>query len=265
MDLELNGRPALVTGGSRGIGRAIARALLREGARVAIANRNLESNQAAVAALAAETGGTVVGLVGDIARPDDAERLVAETVQALGGLHILVNAAGRVSGDAPEDVEAVEESLIRQDFEEKVLGYLRLSRAAIPYMREAGYGRIISLSGNAARTAGAVSAGIRNAAVIHMTKTLAMAYGRDNITCHALCPAVTLTERVQERLARRAAAEGVSYEALLAREARHHAIGRLVTADEVADVAVFLASPRSAAITGEVIAVTGGGDPAVRY
>jgi NAD(P)-dependent dehydrogenase (short-subunit alcohol dehydrogenase family) len=265
MDLELTGRPALVTGGSRGIGRAIARALLREGALVAVASRDPRQNEAAVAALAAETGGTVMGLIGDIARPDDGERLVAEAARAFGGLQILVNAAGRVSGDAREDVEAVEESLIRQDFEEKVLGYFRMSRAAIPYMQRAGYGRIISLSGNAARTAGAVSAGIRNAAVIHMTKTLARAYGRDNIMCHALCPAVTLTERVRERLSRQAEAEGIPYEAILAREARHHAIGRLVTADEVADVAVFLASPRSAAITGEVIAVTGGVDWAVRY
>ncbi len=265
MDLNLAGRPALVTGGSRGIGRAVARVLLTEGASVAVVSRHRDANAAAVAHLAEETGGRVWGVVADMSRPEDCARAVEETVRQFGGLHILVNCGARVSGDEPEDPEHIDDDLIRRDFEEKVLGYWRMSRAAVLPMRAAGYGRIISLGGNAARVAGAVSAGIRNAAVAHMTKTLAMAYGRDGITCYAVYPALTLTEAVRDRMEREAAAKGVGMEQVLARYASHHALGRLVTADEVADVVAFLASPRAAAMTGEVVAVTGGADPAVRY
>ena len=255
----------MVTGASRGIGRAVALGLAREGVDVAIVSRHREAIEEAAAAIAAETGRRVWPFVADLADGPATEAFMTAAVEALGGLDILVNNGARVSGSEPEDFEDVTEALIRRDFEEKVLGYLRCARLAVPWMKRGGFGRIVNISGYAARTAGPISAGIRNAAVVHLTRSLAFAVGRDNITVNAVYPSVTVTETLTERLAARAAREGRSVDAVLAEEVARHALGRLVRAEEIADVVVFLASPRASGITGEVIPVAGGAERAVRY
>ncbi|MBX6396637.1 MAG: SDR family oxidoreductase, partial [Alicyclobacillaceae bacterium] len=134
-----------------------------------------------------------------------------------------------------------------------------------PHMRRRGWGRIINVSGLAARTAGSVSAGARNVAVVHLTKTLANAWGKEGITVNAVYPAITWTERVEKRLRARPEFRDVPKDELLRKAGAHNAIGRLVTAEEIAYVVTFLASPLSAGITGEVIAVTGGAGNFVYY
>ena len=266
MDLGLEGRRAVVTGGSRGIGRAVATKLAAEGVRLAICARTQEPLESAAAQIADRTGAEVIPVVADVRDAASVEAFVATAAERLGGLDIVVSSAARVgAGSVPEDLEHVAEETILGDFEEKFLGALRTCRAALPHLRQAGWGRIVTISGLTARVAGQVSAGARNAALVHLTRTMSLELGRDGITVNAIYPAVTVTEGLTERLTARAEREGSSREQLLADLSKKSAIGRLVTADEVADVVVFLASKRSAGITGEAIAVSGGTGVSVSY
>jgi NAD(P)-dependent dehydrogenase (short-subunit alcohol dehydrogenase family) len=266
MDLQLEGRRAIVTGGSRGIGRAIAHALAREGVRCAICARTREPLEAAAADIRDATGVDVLPIVADVRDAGSVESFVGSAADGLGGLEIVVNAAARVGGSGvAEDVHGVTEETVLTDFDEKFLGALRTARAALPHLRRSGWGRIVNIGGLAARTAGSVTAGARNAAVVHLTKTLAGALGADGITVNVVHPAVTVTEGLEERIAARAEREGSTREAVLADLAKNSAIGRLATAEEVADVVVFLASPRAVAITGESISVGGGTGASVFY
>jgi NAD(P)-dependent dehydrogenase (short-subunit alcohol dehydrogenase family) len=265
VDLQLAGRRALITGGSRGIGRAVARRLALEGADCAICARTAAPLEEAARALAAESGRRVVPVVADLARPDGAEAAVKQAAAALGGVDILVNGAARASGGLPEDLAHVTDELILQDFEEKFVGYLRCVRAVLPSMRRAGWGRIVNIAGSAARNAGSISAGARNASVVHLTKTLAWELGPLGITVNAVHPGTTATEAVLTRLDEQAAQRGVEPAAVRAEVARRAAIQRLVTPDDVACCVAFLCSPLAGAITGEAVAVNGGADRAVRY
>jgi len=128
---------------------------------------------------------------------------------------------------------------MQEDFTVKVLGYLRVSRAVAPYMQQNRWGRIIHLSGLAARFAGNISAGFRNAAVVHLSKSMAHALGPNGITTNALLPALVATESLNERLAAQAGYMGLSPEALLDSNIQQTPIRRLVTADDIANVAVF--------------------------
>lgn len=265
MDLKLEGKKALVTGGSRGIGKAIARVLAQEGVECAICGRTEATLRAAAEEVQHETGKRVLPFVADISQAESIKQLVDNAASALGGIEILVNNAGRVAGTAAEDFANVTDELILRDFEEKVLGYLRCARAVVPLMKGAGWGRIINISGMAARTAGNISAGARNVATVHLTKTLAVELGHSGINVNAIYPGATVTERLSERLAARAARSGVTVEELVRQAAANVSIGRLVTAEEIAYVAAFLASPLSAGINGEVIEVSGGVGVAVHY
>jgi NAD(P)-dependent dehydrogenase (short-subunit alcohol dehydrogenase family) len=265
MDLQLTGKRALITGGSRGLGKAIARQLALEGVDCAICARSEGPLAASARELAAATGRRMIPLIADTADAASITRLVHDAAAALGGIDILVNNAARVGGSAPEDFAHVTDELILHDFEEKFLGYFRCARAAAPLMRAAGWGRIINISGLAARTAGSITAGARNVAVVHLTKTLAQELGRDGITVNAIYPALTLTERLDERLTAQAERQGQSRDDLLAQAGSRSHIGRLVTAEEIACVAAFLASPLASGITGEVVPVTGGQGTSVYY
>ena len=140
----------------------------------------------------------------------------------------------------------------------KVLRYLRCIKAVVPLMRENGWGRIINVSGLAARSTGAITGTVRNVAVAALTKNLADELGRDGINVNVVHPGVTLTEKTHEMLAGRAARAGVSVDEVERQIGASVSIGRIVTADEVASVVAFLASPRSVAINGDAIAVGGG-------
>lgn len=266
MDLRLEGRRAIVTGGSRGIGRAVARRLAEEGVRCAICARTRAPLEAAATEITRATEVEVLPIVADVGDRASVEAFVQAAAERLGGLEIVVNAAARVGGSGvAEDLLGVSEDTIVSDFDEKFLGALRTTRAALPHLRRAGWGRIVNIGGLTARTAGSVTAGARNAALVHLTKTSADALGRDGITANVVHPSVTVTEGLDERLAARAEREQTSRDALMERLASSNAIGRLVTAEEVADVVVFLASPASVAITGESISVGGGAGASVSY
>jgi NAD(P)-dependent dehydrogenase (short-subunit alcohol dehydrogenase family) len=266
MDLRLTGKRALVTGGSKGIGRAIARQLALEGVDVVVAARHAAETNSAAEALAAETGRRIVGLTVETQDDGSVKALVAGAVAALGGLDILVNAAAKPGGQAPPPKLAeITNDLFWDDVNVKVLGYLRVAREAAPHMIAGGWGRIINISGLAARQTGSTIGSIRNVAVAALTKNLADELGPKGINVTVVHPGVTPTEGTPSVLAARAAAAGVSVEEAERGLCANVTIGRIVDASEVADIVAFLASPRSVAINGDAIAAAGGILGAIHY
>jgi NAD(P)-dependent dehydrogenase (short-subunit alcohol dehydrogenase family) len=272
MDLGLQGKRAIVTGGSRGIGKAIARELAREGVDVAIVARNKADLEATASQLDAETNRRILPLVADVTSREQVDRMVAQVAQQLGAVHILVNSGSAPGGSASAigPIETVVDEDLLQDFNVKYVGALRCSRAVIPFMKKEGWGRIINISGANARNAGNLSGGARNTALVHMTKTLAVQLGRHGITVNCIHPGTTRTERTPSLLAARAKQLGVSPDEAERQDfapdsPRGNAICRMVDASEIAFVTAFLASDKAWAVSGELVAATGGAGRTVYY
>ena len=266
MDLQLTGKRALITGGSRGIGKAIARALAAEGAAVAIVARDESALKLAAEELREEAGGHVVAIPGNTADSASVDRFVAAAAEALGGIDILVNNAAAPGGQGPvPHLEEITDDVFWDDVNVKVLGYLRVARAVAPHMKAANWGRIISISGLAARQSGSIVGSMRNVAVAALTKNLADELGPFGINVTVVHPGLTRTEKTPGVIAARAARSGRSEAEIEQEMANLNAIHRLIDAREVADVVAFLASPRAVAITGDAIAVGGGVGRAIHY
>ncbi len=266
MDLKLQGKLAIVTGGSRGMGKAIARQLAREGCDIAIGARTEASLREAAAAIAQESGRRIVPLVVDTLNGESINEFVRLAVEALGGVHILVNCAARVGGTIPDNMDAISDEQIVKDFEEKFLGYYRCARAAAPYMKQAGWGRIINLSGGAGRTPGiAISTPARNISCVALTKSLANTLGPFGINVNAIYPGTTITEAVLERMQDQARRQNKSLDVYLEELRERSLIRHLVTAEDMAYVVVFLCSPLAVSVTGEAIAVSGGANADMHY
>jgi NAD(P)-dependent dehydrogenase (short-subunit alcohol dehydrogenase family) len=272
MDLGLKGKHAIVTGGSQGIGKAIARELAREGVNVAIVARKKDQLEAVARELSTETGGRVIPLAADVTSREQVEAMVAQAAAQFGGLHILVNSGSSPGGSttAIGPIETVVDEDLLLDFNTKYVGALRCARAVIPHLKKQGWGRIINISGTNARNAGNLSGGARNASLVHMAKTLAVQLGRFGITVNCIHPGTTRTERTPRLLATRAAELGVTPEEAEKRNyapdsPRGNAICRMVDASEVAYVAAFLASDKAWAVSGELVVATGGAGRSVYY
>ena len=272
MDMGLTDKLALVAGGSRGIGKAIALDLAREGADVAIAARNADQLERTAAEIADQTGRRAIPLVFDATSTEQSTKMVDDAAAQLGGLHILVNSASLPGGSpaAVGPVETVDEEDLLRDFDVKYVGALRCAKAAIPHLKEQGWGRIINISGTNARRAGNLSGGARNTSMVHLTKTLALQLGPFGITVNCIHPGTTRTERTPGMLAERGAELGIPAEEVEQRDFASgspggNAIGRMVDADEIAYVTTFLASDKAWAVTGELIVATGGAGNFVYY
>ena len=266
MNLELNGKTAIVTGGSRGIGKAIARELAMEGVDVAIAARNPERLEAAARELAAESGRRIVPLQVDTGDDDSVRNMVSEAVEALGRLDILVNCAAQPGGAAPPaSLTDITSDDFWPDMNVKVMGYLRCAREAAPHMAQQGWGRIINISGMAARNAGNTIGSMRNVAVVAMTKNLAEELGPRGINVTVVHPGMTRTERTPRALEEQAQRQGITVEEAEQRMAQGNSVRRVIDARDIAYVVAFLASPRSVAINGDVIAAAGGTGRAIHY
>lgn len=262
MDLQLAGKRALVIGGTRGIGLAAARALAAESVSVAIAGRAEKPDVAAV--LAAETGSRVVAMTVDNRDDASVHALVDRVLETLGGVDILINTAATAwTSDMSALASETGDDAMREQFEAKPLAYLRSARAVAPHLKAQGWGRIINVSGLGARGADSVAQTVRNISVSAITKNLADELGPYGITVTVVHPGLTRTDALTERLTAQAADRGTTV-GELERGLSRNVIGRIVDASEVADVIAFLASPRSAAITGDAIAV-GGGTPGALY
>ena len=266
MDLALAGKRAIVTGGTGGIGIAIARQFALEGVHTAVCSRSLQRAADAIASL--DVPGAAELLMPARVELKDADSVAAmvDAVAAkFGGVDIVVNSGADVSGNMPEDFAHITDEFVLSAFEDKFIGILRVCRAAVPLMRAQKFGRIINLAGSTAREAGSISAGARNSAVVNLTKALSRELGRDGITVNAIHPFTTMTENLGPRLERMAARRDVTADEHLSVISERTSLGRLVTAEEIADFVAFLASPRSVALTGEVLALTGGLGTAVYF
>ena len=266
MDLELQGKKAIVTGGSRGIGKAIARELASEGCDVVICARNEDALQDTAREIAAETGRDIYPIECDTTDTSAVNSMVTRANFQLGGIDILVNNAARPLGQAPvPGIEGVTDDAFNEDIDTKVLGYLRCARAVAPIMKERGWGRIINISGLASRSSGSAVGSIRNVAVSALTKNLADELGPHGINAVVIHPGATRTEATPRVAAARAEADGVSVDEILEDMASGNAVRKLIDAREIAYIAAFVASPRAVAINGDAIAAGGGVGSAIHY
>ncbi|MEU2619363.1 SDR family oxidoreductase [Streptomyces sp. NPDC007157] len=265
MDLQLAGKCAVVTGASRGIGYAVARALAAEGAAVVLAARGGEALDAAAARIVAD-GGRALAVVTDTTDEASVQELVRRAADAFGSVDILVNSAATpaTSGFAGALAD-IDDDRLRQEVETKVLGYLRCVRAVAPLMTARGWGRVINVSGLAARQTGSVIGSVRNVAVTAMTKNLADELGPQGVNVTVVHPGATITEASPAVFAAMAEAQGVDEAEVVRRLSSAVSIGRMVTAEEIANTVAFLASPLSVAVNGESIAVGGGQVGPIHY
>ena len=257
MDLGLKGKAALVTGGSKGIGKAVALGLAQEGARVAICARSKDTLEAAAQEITAQTGSEVLAVAADLTRAEDAQRAVDATVTRFGRIDILVNNAGAAPGgeilDLTEDDWATALGL-------KFMGFVRCTKAALPHMIKQNGGRIVNIIGNDGVKPISVelSPSAANAADLAVTVALAERYGRHQICINAINPGPVATERWGQLVAGIARIRKISVEEAQSRAERSIPLGRMCTPEEVANVAVFVASDRASFMNGAVITLDGG-------
>ena len=256
MNLSLEGKIAIVTGGSKGIGRATAFALAEEGVDVTICARGIEDLENTASEIQSKTGRKVLAVPADMGKLDDITHLVAATVAEFGGVDFLVNNAVNSRAAAFMDLE--DEDWLNH-INIKVMGYVRCSREVIPHMQARGGGRIIHIGGMAARQANTLanSNGVTNSSVSNLAKNLSDAFASDGILVNCIHPGTTRTERQTRSLNARAEHARVSVAEMERQAVADIPIGRMVESQDIADLIVFLVSNRAGAITGQTIAVEG--------
>ena len=245
---RLANKTALITGAGTGIGRAIALAYLREGARVALVGRRKEPLEA----IAREAGDAVLVLTGDVSKQADIDHLLAETAARLGGVHVLVNNAGVLHIGTAEQITEAEWD---ETFAINVRGLWLLSRAVLPYMRKVGGGSIVNVASvlgiNGARNRASYAPS--KGAVILLTKCMAIDHGAENIRVNAICPSFIETDLTAEVIRKAPDPSAVRRERIGV-----HPIGRLGQPEDIAGLAVYLASDESSWVTGATVPVDGG-------
>jgi NAD(P)-dependent dehydrogenase (short-subunit alcohol dehydrogenase family) len=262
MDLNLRDRVVLVTGANRGIGRAIAEALVAEGARVAVLGRDANANQATVEALGRERA---LGVACDVSDPAQAARAVAETLARWGRLDGVVNNAGRFGGGP---ITGLTPAALHEGIDTKVMGALAVVQAALPALRRSDQARIVNISGVSAQkvlNAAAVTA-IANSGVIAMSAYLANELIADRVAVNCVIPGYVLTDPWKARVQALAEAEGLTIEAamqvVLDRQGLGH--GRWGQPEDVAGIVVFLLSAQAAFVSGAAFRVDGAQFPAIQ-
>jgi NAD(P)-dependent dehydrogenase (short-subunit alcohol dehydrogenase family) len=276
MDLGLGDKRVLVTGGSRGIGLAIACGFAGEGAAVAICGRNEEQLAVASGTIEAAGGRDPVALAVDLTDPRGCEHFVSEAAERLGGVDVLVNNAAPSTGASVAD--GTEDDLLAR-FNGKFVPALRCARLVLPYMRDAGWGSIVFIGGTAARYpvtpfhlgeisgAGGSSApaGIANAAIANLVKHLSDELAPDEINVNCVHPGLVRSDRFEPRVEHYARLKGISVDEAKGFYASLHPRGRIVEPAEVAAMVVFIASEKASGITGQTIAVEAGMTRGVNY
>ena len=262
MDLQLKGKAAFITGGSMGIGKAAALELTREGVDVAIAARRMPLLEEAAAELRrvladVPGAGRVLPVKVDTTDMDSVIAAMAKTAEAFGRVDILVNGAAHPGGLVRSELDDADPQGLLQDIDIKVVGYLRCAKAAAPHMRKHRYGRIINIGGLTGRGSKQLS-GMRNVAVVHMTKTLSDQLGPDGITVNTIHPGVVETPHIHELYEKEAKKQGLTAAEVEANYVKVTPIRRVLQPEEMGWIIAFLASPRSGSITGESLGCDGG-------
>ena len=257
MDLQLNGKRALVTGSSRGLGYAVARSLALEGCKVAINGRNAQSIREAAQKLLAETNAEILPISGDVGQPDVPALLVEKTTQAFGGLDLLVtNAGGPPSGK----FEGFDDFTWQNAVELSLLSHVRLIREALPYLRQSDCASVVTMTSYSIKQPipNLVLSNSIRAATVGLTKSLSQELGQDGIRFNSILPGWTMTERVQELMSYRAKNNNTSVDDEVTRLTSETALGRMARPEEVANAVLFLLSPVASYITGVMLTVDGG-------
>jgi 3-oxoacyl-[acyl-carrier protein] reductase len=262
MDMALDDKGALVGGASKGIGRAIALGLLKEGARVMISSRSAENLEAAAAALREETGREVEVAVCDMASHEDITKTVALAADKLGRLDIVVNNAGGPPTGAFQDLD---ERYWQHAIDQNLLSAVRTIREALPHLMRSRSGRIINITSVSVKQPidGLILSNATRLGVVGLAKTLSRELAPHGITVNNICPGNIATERLMALIEERARRLGQTLEEAVSLEEGRVPMGFLGEADDVANLAVFLASGPARFITGTTIQVDGGSTTAV--
>ena len=256
MDLGLSGKRAIVTGGSRGIGKQCALALAREGVHVCIAARTQETlNQTLVEIN--QTGPKGHAVAADLTTQANCEKVVQATIDCFGGVDILINNVGAARN---ADILELSPELIDDALGLKTYSYLRMSQLVIPYMKENRWGRIINIAGSAGTspTRGNIPTGAANITILNITRALSDAVAADGILVNTVCPGLTNTGRARTQQGARAEREGRDVEELLQALGEELPAGRIAEPEEVANVVTFLASETCSYMFGTALYMDGG-------
>jgi 3-oxoacyl-[acyl-carrier protein] reductase len=262
MELGLKNKVVLVTGGSKGIGRAVAEAFAAEGAKVALAARNAEEVRRVAAEIGKKSGADTLGIAADVMQAQDISRMVEETVRRFGSVHVLVNNAGGVGAFAPFDQLTDDDWFEILNF--NVISAVRAVRAVLPHMRKQKWGRIINISSESGTQPDAFMPhyNASKAALNNLTKSLSKAYAQEGILVNTVSPAFIMTPLVSDMLGKMAREQQISPEELtkqfLAINRPHIELKRPGESEEVAAAVVFLASEKASFITGTNLRVDGG-------
>jgi len=257
MDYGIAGKTAVVAASSKGLGRAIALGLAREGCRVVVNGRDGATLEATAEAIRAETGANVLGVPGSVADAGDCERLIREGAAAFGGVDILVTNTG---GPAPGTFADFDDEGWRDAIDLTLLNVVRLIRAARPHMAENGWGRVVNLTSVSAKEpiVGLLLSNALRAAVHGLAKTLSRELAPEGILVNNVCPGLHKTERLEHLAEVRAKDWGCSTDEAFERLAATIPLKRLGDPSELANAAVFLCSGAASFVTGQSIVVDGG-------
>ena len=257
MDLGLQKKVALVAAASKGLGRAVAEELAREGARVAICSRNETLIGKVAGEISTETCSEVFGFRADVSRTEDVERLVSKVADQFGTIDILVTNAG---GPPPGTFDTLENSAWLDAFYLTLLSVVDLCRAVIPYMKANRWGRIINVTSISVKQPvdGLLLSNSLRAGVVGLAKTLSKELGPDNILVNNVCPGFIMTGRIDELANATAERTGLSREDVLRDWESTIPLGRIGNTSEFAALVAFLASERASYITGTTIPIDGG-------
>ena len=256
MDLQLKDRIVVVTGASKGIGWACAEAFALEGAKVVLVSRSRANLDAALARWP-RSAPAPLAIAADLTRAEEAERMAAKAEESAGPIAILVNSAGAARRYAPADLDA---AAWHDAMDAKFFSYIHPIDAVLKRMLRRGRGTIVNIIGMGGKVATPVHlpGGAANAALMLATVGLAAAFGPKGIRINAINPGATLTSRVQEGLKAESKMTGLTEAELLERNQARIPLGRLGTPEEVAQVALFLASDRASYVTGGIVPMDGG-------
>jgi 3-oxoacyl-[acyl-carrier protein] reductase len=256
MELGLRGKVAVVTGASRGIGKAVAQSLRDEGCAVAICARNAERLNAAVAELSHD-GSRVIGVPTDVTDVAAVKNFVRIAHETFGRIDILVNNAGtHLRGT----VDSTTLDILERQLRDKVFGFFAMIQAVLPIMRAQRDGRIVNIVGQAGRHPhpDRFPSGVTNAAVMAMTKSVADAVARDNIRVNAVCPQYIESELLASLIDKEMRERGVDRATAAAGFTRANPLGRTGTPQEVADLVTYLASDCAGFVAGSSVSIDGG-------
>jgi 3-oxoacyl-[acyl-carrier protein] reductase len=255
MELGLRGKVALITGASRGIGKAVAQALLNEGCAVAICSRGAAQLDATVAELSAE--GRAIGVVTDVTDPSAAQIFVDRALEAFGRVDILVNNAGTHLRGTVENTTL---DILERQIRDKVFGFFTMIKAVLPIMQRQRDGRIVNIVGQAARHPhpDRFPSGVTNAALMAMNKSVADAVARDNIRVNAVCPQYIESELLASLIEKEMRERGVDRATASAGFTRSNPLGRTGKPEEVADLVAYLVSDCAGFVAGSSVSIDGG-------